>query len=91
MKPKEKRRLLYHSLHACLPIMEGDRQLIVNDIADKVWIEIERWEVKNNVDLANVRQQSELVFCEGVIHHTCRHFNQIVGCDHCMIKEYKAK
>ena len=59
MKPKEKRRLLYHSLHACLPIIEGNRQLIVNDIADKVWYEIERWEVKDNVALADVRLSIE--------------------------------
>ena len=53
MDLKEKRRLLYHSLFACLPIMEGDRQLMVNDIADKLMFEVERWEVENNVFLAD--------------------------------------
>ena len=54
-------------------------------------IKSQKDKLKNNVDLADVRQQRELLFCEGVIHHTCRHFNEIVGCQHCMIKEYKAK
>lgn len=31
------------------------------------------------------------LFCENVIHHTCKHFDDIVGCDGCLVKDFEAK
>ena len=31
------------------------------------------------------------LFCENVIHHTCKNFDDIVGCDGCLTKDFEAK
>jgi hypothetical protein len=35
--------------------------------------------------------QSEQLFCENVIHHTCKWFDQYNGCMGCLVKKYEAK
>ena len=46
--------------------------------------------LKKQLTLTNVVQQSEQ-YCENVIHHTCKHFDDIVGCDGCLVKDFEAK
>ena len=38
-----------------------------------------------------VVRQSEQLFCEKVIHHTCKWFDQYNGCMGCLVKKYEAK
>lgn len=41
--------------------------------------------------IADVIVPKGTLFCENVIHHTCKHFDEIVGCDGCLYKKYQAK
>jgi hypothetical protein len=43
------------------------------------------------LNISVVVGQSEQLFCQGVIHHSCKHFSQITGCDKCKVKKFKAK
>lgn len=38
-----------------------------------------------------VKSDSEQLFCDNVIHHTCKWFDQYNGCMGCLVKKYEAK
>tara|TARA_R110000851_G_scaffold268924_1_gene421628 strand:- start:40 stop:297 length:258 start_codon:yes stop_codon:yes gene_type:complete len=38
-----------------------------------------------------VVKQSELLFCENVIHHNCKWFDEYNGCMGCLVKKHEAK
>ena len=41
--------------------------------------------------LRGVGVQSEQLFCENVIHQTCKYFDTYNGCMGCLVKNYEAK
>ena len=74
---------------------------IVNQLFDLAEVPVEkRQAINDNADeyilsqvlrLGVVVRQSEQLFCEKVIHHTCKWFDQYNGCMGCLVKKYEAK
>ena len=51
---------------------------------------LKKYETKQLL-IHSVVQQREQLFCEKVIHHTCKWFDQYNGCMGCLVKKYEAK
>lgn len=48
-------------------------------------------QVKNIGVMPCCKSDSELLFCDNVIHHNCKHFDLMTGCIGCKIKKFEAK
>ena len=46
---------------------------------------------KAEIDRLQNSSYEEEVYCENVIHHTCKNFDDIVGCDGCVVNNFEPK
>ena len=48
-------------------------------------------DVVKNCSIHVVSNTEGKLFCENVIHHTCKHFDTYNGCMGCLVKDFEAK